>query len=110
MATLSSDQLGDMQGDLGISDDESVFTDDELNRLFTRADGDYDLGMVYALDQLLMDAAKLNDYMAGSSSEKKSQVFAQLEKMRKLWGTRAGVGAGILRAGVIDLDFMEKGD
>lgn len=110
MATLSSDQLSDMQGDLGISDNEAVFTDDQLHRLYTRADSDYELAMVYALDQLLMDAAKFNDYTAGSSTEKKSQVFAQLEKMRKLWAQRAGVGYGELGAGVIDLDFMEKGD
>ena len=66
--------------------------------------------VVYALDQLLMDAAKFNDYVAGSSSEKKSQVFDQLERMRKLWGAKAGVGYGTLRAGVINLDFQEKSD
>lgn len=110
MATLSSDQLADIQADLGISDDGAVFTTAELNRLFTRADGEYDLAVVYAIDQLLMDASKFNDYKAGSSSESKSQVFQQLTKMREMWGRRAGVGLGTLRAGVIDLDFMEKGD
>jgi hypothetical protein len=66
--------------------------------------------MVYAINQLLMDAAKFNDYAAGSSSEKKSQVFDHLKAMRELWAEQAGVGRGALSAGVIDLDFMEKGD
>jgi hypothetical protein len=110
MSTLSSDQLADLQVDLGISSDGSVFTDAELNRLFTRAEADYDRTVVYALDQIMVDAAKLNDYTAGASEEKKSQVFTALEKMRGIWARRAGVGLGTVRAGVIDMDFMEKGD
>lgn len=110
MATLDSDQLSDIQGDLGIVADEAVFTDDELHRLYTRAVSSYDLAVVYALDQLLMDAAKFNDYKAGSSSESKSQVFKHLQDVRKVWGQRAGVGYGALSAGVIDLDFQEKSD
>lgn len=110
MATLSAAQLGDIQADLGIGQDGAVFTDAELSRLYTRAESDYDLTVVYALEQLMVDAAKLNDYTAGSSSEKKSQVFAQLKAMREMWAKRAGVGFGELGAGVIDLDFMEKGD
>ncbi len=107
---LSDDQITDLRADLGIQSAGAVFTDAELDRLYTRADGDYDLAVVYAIDQLLMDAAKFNDYTAGSSSEKKSQVFAQLKDVRTLWAERAGVVGGVMRAGVIDLDFMEKGD
>ena len=110
MATLTSDQLGDLQADLGLGDDQSIFSDAELHRLYTRADADYDLTVVYAIDQLMMDAAKFNDYRAGSSSESKSQVFEHLKAMRALWGSRAGVGPGALRGGVVDLDFQEKGD
>ena len=110
MATLSADQLGDLYGDLGIGSDGAVFTDTELHRLYTRADGDYDLAVVYGVEQIMMDAAKFNDYTAGSSTEKKSQVFAQLKEMRGIWAARAGVSGGTLQAGVVDLDFMEKGD
>ena len=108
--SLTSDQITDMRRDLGIGDDGTVFTDVELDRLYTRADSSYAKAMYYAVRQLLMDAAKLNDYTAGSSTEKKSQVFAQLKETLALWGAEAGVGRGQLEAGVIDLDFMEKGD
>lgn len=110
MSTLSSDQLSDIQADLGIDNTGTVFTDAELHRLFTRAGADYDRTVVYALDQLMMDAAKLNDYTSGASQEKKSQVFTQLKAMREMWARRAGVGLGTVRAGVIDMDFQEKGD
>lgn len=101
--------LADFQGDLGISTDQSVFTDAELERLYTRASSDYATAMVYALRQLLMDAAKLNDYKAGASSESKGQVFDHLSKMLETWCAEAGIAVGKLSAGVIDLDFMEKG-
>jgi hypothetical protein len=107
---LTADQLADMQADLGIAADEAVFTDDQLNRLYARADSDYETAVCYALDQLMMNAARFNDYTAGASTEKKSQVFAQLKAMREMWGKRAGIGYGTIEAGVVDLDFMEKGD
>ncbi len=109
MATLSSDELADLQADLGIGSDGSVFSDEELDRLYTRATT-LDGARVYALDQLLMNAAKFNDYTAGSSTEKKSQVFAQLMAMRTMWARRTGIGLGEMQAGVIDLDFMDKSD
>lgn len=110
MAALTSELRRDLQADLGIGDDQDIFTNSELDRLYTRAAADYDLTVVYALDQIMVDAAKLNDYRAGSSSESKSQVFEHLQAMRTLWADRAGVCGGRLTAGVVDLDFMEKGD
>lgn len=107
---LTTEQRTDMQADLGIAADEGVFTDAELDRLYERAAADYDVAMVYALDQLLMDAAKFNDYTAGSSSEKKSQVFDHLLKVRGMRAEAAGLGYGKVSGGVIDLDFMDKGD
>ena len=106
---LDATILADLQGDLGISTDQTVFTDAELERLYLRAASDYSLAMVYGLRQLLMDAAKLNDYKAGQSSESKGQVFDHLKAMLEMWAAEAGVSAGKLTAGVIDLDFVEKG-
>lgn len=106
--TLTATQITDMRRDLGIGDDGTVFTDAELDRLYTRADSDYAVAMYYAIRQLMMDASKLNDYRAGSSTESKSQVFKQLQAMQKVWASEAGIGRGSLEAGVIDLDFMEK--
>ena len=106
---LTSDQLADMQGDLGIGSDEAVFTDAELNRLFARAESGYELAVAMGFRQLMADAAKFNDYTAGQSKESKSQVFEHLEKMFKFWMAEAGGGMAPLMAGTIILDFQEPG-
>ena len=107
---LTATQLADIQADLGISDDEAVFTDDELDRLYDRADSSYELTVALAVRQLLMTAAKRNDYTAGMSTEKKSQVFAQLKQMYEVWMTEAGGGYAPLVEGTIVQDFQEPGD
>lgn len=110
---LTVTQLTDMRRDLGIGDDGAVFTDPELNRLYERAGGtadDYPLAVAMALRQLMVDAAKLNDYTAGSSSEKKSQVFAQLKLMYKFWAAEAGGGLVPIVSGTITQDFMEPAE
>ena len=107
---LSDQQIMDMRADLGIGSAGAVFTDAELDRLYSRAGSDYDKAVVYGIEQIMMDAAKLNDYRAGSSQESKSQVFEHLQAMREVWGRRAGMLYGALQAGVVDLYFQEKGD
>lgn len=71
---LTPDQLTDLQADLSIDATESVFSNAELERLFVRAGEDYDRTLVLAWRQLLASAARFNDYTAGQTSEKKSQV------------------------------------
>ena len=106
---LSEDQRRDMRRDLGLADDGGVFTDTELDRLFTRAGDDYALAVYLAFRQLLANAAKLNDYRLGSSSESKSQVFKHVQGMMEVWGKEAGVDTmPALQTGVIALDFVEK--
>lgn len=78
---LTSDQLSDMQADLAITDDETVFTNEELERLYTRAEGDYDRALYFAWRQLRNNAAKLTDYTAGMTSEQRRQVFENLQKI-----------------------------
>lgn len=110
---MSGDQLADMQRDLGFSDDEAVFKDAELDRLYTRAESNYELAVALGVRQLLMDAAKFNDYTAGASTERKSQVFEHLKEIHTMWASAAGVGTAdggvlaALSAGTIIQDFQE---
>lgn len=85
MADLSAAQLADFQGDIGIGSDEAVFTDAELNRLYTRADSDYNKAVVLAIRQMLASAVKLNDYRIAQSSESRSQIYKQLKDMLTYW-------------------------
>lgn len=99
---LTSDELTDLRGDIGDTGASAVFSDAELQRLYTRATT-YEGTVVYALRQLLVNAARFNDYTVGQTSEKKSQVFAQLKAMLAGWENIAGMGGGQLQTGTLDL-------
>ena len=94
---LSGDQLTDMQGDLGIAETESVFTDAELNRLFERASSDYGLAVYYAYRQLLADANKFHDYTLANTSVKRSQMRAHVRDMVDFWQNEAKTTANQVR-------------
>ena len=70
----------DLRADLGIQD-ETVFTDAELDRLYERAGGDYDRVVYLARRQLLANAAKFMDYTAGQTKVQRSQVFEHLSRL-----------------------------
>jgi hypothetical protein len=98
---LSAEQLADLQGDLGITDDETVFTDAELNRLFTRANENYPGAVFLGYRQLLASAAKFRDYSMGMSSEKRSQIFKHLKDMLEFWrGEVTNAGGQVLLVGL----------
>ena len=86
---LTATQRTDMQADLGITSDEAVFTNDELDRLYARADSDYNSAIYLAWRQLMADAAKFNDYTTGQTQEKKSQLFEHVKAMVDFWGSEA---------------------
>jgi hypothetical protein len=103
MATLTTDQLSDLQADLGITDDESVFADAELNRLFTRAEEDYDLTVIYALRQMWRNAAKFTKYTQNASSEERQQIFDHLGKLLADAEGKYGLNDNVLEVGTIAL-------
>lgn len=65
-----------------------VFSDAELNGLNDLASGTLSdtnqalfMTVSYGFRQLLANASKFNDYVAGQSQEKKSQIFRQIEEL-----------------------------
>lgn len=97
MATLTNDQRTDMQGDLGIGADESVFTDDELNRLYTRADSDYATAVYYAWRQIWANTAKFHDYTEAQTQVKKSQIHDHVKDMLAFWKDESRVAGNQVR-------------
>ena len=104
---LTATQLTDFQADIGISSDGGVFTDAELNRLYARAGSDYNLAVLYAIRQILVDAARFDDYSRNETSESKSQVFEHLKELYSLWASEMGGGAVPLVTGTIEQDLIE---
>lgn len=89
MATLTDEQLADLQADLGIDDSESVFTDEELQRLFDRAADDYGLAVYYGWRQLLSASAKYIDYKVAQTSVSRSQAFDHIKDMVAFWANES---------------------
>lgn len=86
---LTAELLADFQADLGITNSQTVFTDAQLQRLFTRASENYPKAVYFAYRQLLSQANKYRDYTAGMTSEKLSQVRGNLEKSMAMWKEEA---------------------
>jgi hypothetical protein len=96
MMVLTADQLADLQGDLGITNDQAVFTDAELNRLFARTDSDYNTTVYLAYRQLLGDAAKFFNYTVGQTRIEREAVFDHLLKMVEFWKAESRTNANQL--------------
>lgn len=109
MATLTTDQLLYLRDDIG--DDGTVFTDNELNRNYTRADGDYNKAVVITLRQLLAQSAKLHDYRIAQSSESLSQVYKQVKGLLDYWESqvvRASQQVRIVGARTVPPRYKER--
>lgn len=101
--SLTAIQLSDFRADIGDTGSSPAFTDDELQRLYTRADDDEALARVYAIRQLIAHAAKFSDYTVGQTSERKSQIFDHLvTRLLPLWEAEAGILGGVLHTGGLD--------
>lgn len=61
------------------------FTDTELGLFYDQANQNFFLGICYTIRALLADFARLNDYVAGQTQEKKSQIFNHLKTMQDLY-------------------------
>lgn len=96
---LDSTNLARLQASLGIGTDQSVFTDAELADIWSWASDDFAQAMVYSILQLMGNAAKMADYTAGETSEKRSQVFSQLKELLEWWQGEASSTPQIAFAG-----------
>lgn len=77
--------LADLQADIGISNDQAVFTDAEIARLWERAGEVHNITVYYAFRQLLSSAVKFVDYTSGLTSEKASQRYHQIKDSLGFW-------------------------
>ena len=103
---LTSEQLSDLQSDLGIGSDQSVFTDAELERLFQRAGEVYETAVYKAWSQLLAASAKYIDYRVAQTEEKRSQAYAHIKEMVAHWkaeSDKVSNTQGVMIAGLTEV-------
>lgn len=106
---LTAAQLSDMQIDLAISDDESVFTDEELERLFERSGSDYNLAVYYGWRQLLSASAKWVDYRVAQTAVSRGQAFDHILQMVAFWASESkSADDQLLSAGLNQVPTIHK--
>jgi hypothetical protein len=109
MATLTAAQRADMQGDLGISFDGSVFSNTELDRLYTRASSDYNLAVFYGYRQLLAQANKFFNYTAGMTRIQRNQMRDNIRDAMDFWKDEARVSGNQVRMlGLLEIPPRDK--
>lgn len=59
----------------------AAFANADLDNLYDLGDSNFFLAIAYGYRELAAGGARFNDYVAGQSQEKKSQIFAQLSKL-----------------------------
>jgi hypothetical protein len=101
--TLTTQQLDDFRADMDLPSD-GVFTDTELQRLYNRAEGNYEYAVALAWRQLRANATKYADYKAGQSGESLSQIYAHISAQMDYWLAEAGFGGVALEGGLISLN------
>jgi hypothetical protein len=85
MTDLTTAQKNQLRRRVGDSGATQAFSDPELQDAFDEAEEDLTAATVILLEWLVADAVKFNDYTAGQTSEKKSQVYDHLVKNLAHW-------------------------
>jgi hypothetical protein len=81
----------------------SIFTDDELHRNYTRAEGDYDIAVVTTLRQLWASKALFELFTVGQTDESKQAQFDNIGRLLDRWEKTAGLTNGQIKSGIISL-------
>jgi len=101
MTTLTENQLARIRADIGDTSATPAFIDFEVQDAYDRTESVTDERIRQSatrgilIRQLIASAAKLNDYTAGATSEKRSQVFSQLQAMYKMYAPAVEVVEGV---------------
>lgn len=85
MTTLTDAQTLDMLEDLAAGALGSLFSQEELQRFFDRADGNYNLAIYYGWRQILANSALWIDYRVAQTSVSRSQAFDHIRVMLSFW-------------------------
>jgi hypothetical protein len=93
MAELSTNNLFYVQTQTGIGSDGDVFTDDQLNILYTLAGSDVTETILMVLRAIAADTAKLTDYRIAQSAESLSQAHKHIKDLMDYWEEQAQTGA-----------------
>ncbi len=79
----------------------TAFSIDELDSQYTLANQNFFLAISYLFNVLWSNAAKFNDYVAGQTEEKKSQIARQLKELAEYYYNLARASSQVQLASMI---------
>lgn len=82
---LTTTQRAYVQRNLGITADETVFTNTELDDIFAETDSDLKSTVYSGWLALMANAAKFFNYTAGQSKVERAAVFDHVKAMVEFW-------------------------
>lgn len=82
--TLTAQELSRLRQDVGDTGTTPAFSNEELNDIYTDEGESWNRAILRCIWRLLNNAAKFNDYTQNQTTERKQQVFANLERLYKL--------------------------
>lgn len=93
MTTLTVAQTLDLLADLAAGALGDVFTQDELQRLYDRAEDDYNLAVYYGWRQIAADSARWVSYKVAQTSVDRGAAFDHIAKMVAFWSGESRTAA-----------------
>ncbi|MCC6454199.1 MAG: hypothetical protein IT328_04600 [Caldilineaceae bacterium] len=106
---LDDDQLLDMRGDLGIGPEPAVFTNTQLQRLYTRAGENYNTAVYMAWLQVQAGTVGWIDYKVAQTSMSRNQAYQHVKEMVAHWGNMPGVSpAQVKMVGLVQMPPRDK--
>lgn len=105
---LSEDDRAYVQRMTGISDQEAVMTDAELDSIYTRFAGDIDLTVIDVWYMILADAAKMTSYQNGLQREDLSDVHKHILQNIAIWEDRVAGRASLVGMRMTGLRSVPK--
>lgn len=85
-----------------------LFSDSDLDTIWTDAGESRMKAVVECLQELMVNAAKFNDYTLGQTSEKKQQIFQNLQMMVAYWQEQVGSAAQYKMVGLNAIPTRDK--
>lgn len=109
MTTLSDPQIDDMLADLAAGELDDVFTQEELQRLFDRAGGDYNTAVYYGWLQILGNATTWVNYRVAQTQVSRGDAFDHIRVMLDIWQKLALTPANqLISAGINPIPAKHK--
>lgn len=101
MADLTNEQILDMLDDLAAGNLGDVFGQEELQRFFDRAGGDYNTAIYYGWRSVLGNSALWVDYRVAQTQVSRGQAWDHIRAMLELWqGLALGPANQLISAGI----------